>query len=130
MRKSRRFLALALVLAMVAVIFCGVTASAASYKSVRGAGCVTVETGKAPWYAFFSSPQITVRNTGSKTATILVENERGQLVKQVTALKAGKSSTISLGKNQTFTVLYSGHYTVGGGVSLDISAKRYIKSIR
>lgn len=130
MKTTKRILALGLVLAMVMVLVCGMTASAASYKVVRGSGCVTVETGKAPWYAFLCSPQITIKNSGSSTATIIVENERGKVVKQVTALKAGKSSTISLSKNQTFYVMYSGHYTVGPYSNLEISAKRYIKAIR
>lgn len=130
MKMSKRLLALALLLAMTAALVCGVTASAASCKVVKGSGYVTVETGKAPWYAFFCSPQITVKNIGDSTATIFVENDRGRVVKQVTALKAGKSSTISLSKNATFYVGYSGHYSVGPYSNLEISAKRYIRSIR
>lgn len=127
MKKTKRFLALALVLVM--ALACSLSASAASYKRVSGSGYVTVETDKAPWYAFFCSPQITVKNVGKTTAHIQIYNEQGRCIKEVTALKAGKSHTFSLSKNQTFEVAYTGHYSVGPYSNLEISAKRYIKNI-
>lgn len=125
MKTGKRVLALVLLTAIVAVMVG--TVSAAWTKSVYGYGVeVSIETENVAWWKLFSSPQITVKNTGSRSATIIVEDESGRLVKQITNLKAGRERTISLKKNREYTVYWSTLGYKGGKVELDITAKKYI----
>ena len=128
MKKTKRIIAAILTLAILTSLFLTV-AIAGGYKS--GTNVVaTVKTGKAPWYCFFLKPQVKVTNTGSSTMTINVEDSNGRLVKTISSLKPGKSTTISLSSNSTYTIYWCGNSWSGTYKATGtIEAVRYIKSI-
>lgn len=131
MKKNlKRILAVVLVCVMLASSF-AMIASAAGNKSFSGTSAVcTVKTKSKPWYVFWDSPKITVKNTGSRTVTVIVYKSNGAIAKQVTALGAGKSSTISLDPHTTYTVGITPHYANYGRISGTVSGNGYISSVK
>lgn len=127
MKKTRIF-ALLLALVLTFSLLCTV-ASAASTTYVDGAGTVTVTTVKRPWYALFSSPKVTVKNIGNSSATVYLYNSNGQKKDAITTLKRGKSTTFSMKWNSTYTIAYSGHYTVGPYSDLKLTPNKYVREM-
>ena len=130
MGKTSRIISIFLVVVMVAALL-ATAAFAASQKRVSGTGgMVTVDTGDQKGYQFWNRPAITVKNTGSRTATIIIYDSRGRIEAQLTALKAGKSHTFKLDDNEKYTVGWSTHAMWGGKVSLTIAEKKNIDYIK
>ena len=124
MSKVKRIIALVLVLVTVFSLIT-ITASA---KTVSGTNqYLVVETGKAPWY---THAKIKITNTGSSKMTINVEKSNGSLFTTVSALKPGKSVTISLRDNQIFYVYWAGNAMSGSIYAKgSLSTVQYIKSV-
>lgn len=130
MLKAKRIIAVLLVVLIVGSLL-ATAAFAASQKKVSGTGgMVTVDTGKPSWWEFWKKPSITVKNTGSRTASIQIYDRYGRLVANLTSLKAGKSHTFNLGSNSLYTVGWSTHPMSGGKVSLTIAEKYDIDYIK
>lgn len=124
MSKTKRIIALALVIVTIFSLL-AVTTSAKSYSGKNK--CFIVDTGKAPWY---THAKIKITNTGNTKMTINVEKSNGSLFKTVSALKPGKSTTISLRDNQTFYVYWAGN-AMSGSINATgrLESVQYIKSI-
>lgn len=130
MRNTKRVIAIVLAVLIVASLL-ATAAFAASQKKVSGTGgTVTVDTGKPSWWEFWKKPSITIKNTGSRTASIQIYDKYGRLVANLTSLKAGKSHTFNLGSNSIYSVAWSTHPMSGGKVSLTIAEKNDIDYIK
>lgn len=128
MKKVKRVLAFLLALVLAAGLLSSFALAARSI-SRRGNSTIMVETGKAPWYFWWQSPQITVKNEGKQPLTILVTNEKGQLVKQLTSLKSGKSHHFDLKGNQSYEIGISANSLYGGKPEYTVTAKRHIRDM-
>lgn len=118
MKKSIRILALVLVL-IFAVSLVTTTVLAGSYY--EGNGSFSIRSGKNPWYLFWKSPSITVKNVGSAPASIYVYTDSGRVYKSITNLKKNKKVTFKLKKNTNYVVGYSCNPYVGGSPELYVT---------
>ena len=105
-----------------------VQAAGTAYFSKASYKCYTVKTKKAPWYSF-SGQKITVNNTGNTAMTVIVY-KNGNVYKQLTCLKGGKSHTFSLGANTTYTISMTPHWSTGGPISGNVSSNKYVSSVK
>ena len=120
MKKSVRVIAWLLILVVVFALMSSV-AFAATSKSGRNL-VVTVETGKSFW----GNPTVKIKNTGSTAMTIVVEG-----YETISSLKPGKTVTIKLKPNSTYTIMWSGNFLSGAmNATGTITAGRAIKDIR
>lgn len=126
MTATKRIAGLLMAVAMLFMMLAGIAYAASPSKYVKSGQAITVETGKSGWS---TSPKITVKNTGTQSATILVEDSRGRAVKQCTCLKPNKDVTFTLKDNQSYTVLCSRHYTARKACNLNITSNKYVKNI-
>lgn len=129
MTVAKRLSAIALVFIML-FSFTATSASAASPVSFSNvtSKTYTIKTKKAPWYTF-AGQKVTVENTGSRTVTVIVY-KNGAIYKQVTCLKPGKDTTISLKANTTYTLAITPHYSSYGKIACYISSNKYVSSIK
>ena len=128
MKKLARMTAVLLAVAMVCSLLCTV-ALAGTSKSGTNITARVETTAKPHWWSL--SPTVTVKNTGSGSMNVYVENSSGQVIKHLEALKAGKSQTFSLSPNSTYTVYWSGNALAGNWCGKGtVTAGRYIKDIR
>lgn len=127
MKKFARMMALCLAVVMACSLLCTVAFAGTSRSGTNITA--RVETAAKPhWWSL--NPTITVKNTGSGSMNVYVENSNGQIIKHLEALKAGKSQTFSLSPNSTYTVYWSGNALAGNWYGKGtVTAGRYIKDI-
>lgn len=89
----------------------------------------TIKTKNAPWYTF-AGQKVTVENTGSRAVTVIVYNSNGSIYKQVTCLKPGKDTTLSLKADKTYTLAITPHYSTYGKIACYISSNEYVSSVK
>lgn len=118
---------------MFIMIFSFNTANASAAKAVSfnnvTSKTYTIKTKNAPWYTF-AGQKVTVENTGSRSVTVIVYKPNGAIYKQVTCLKPGKETTLSLAANATYTLAITPHYSSYGKIACYISSNKYVASVK
>ena len=120
MRKTKRIIAMVLVIASLISVY-GTVAFAASSMSGTNMS-VNVVTGKRTWLVF--NPKIRVENIGSTPMYVTVENPRGAILKWV-VLQRNQNHVFTLQQNTEYVVRFAGNALAGA-----FSARGRVSAVR